>query len=97
MKNKILTGIALLSMALITTLNVNAFDPVDGDHDENEEGGGGDTFICSSGGPGSTSCSVSFDGGGGGINGGTSCSVECSTGYYACCNAYHNKCQCRES
>ena len=41
MKNKILTGIALLSMALITTLNVNAFDPVDGDHDENEEGGGG--------------------------------------------------------
>jgi hypothetical protein len=46
MKNKILTGIALLSMALITTLNVNAFDPVDGDHDENEEGGGGGNIIC---------------------------------------------------
>jgi hypothetical protein len=52
-------------------------------------------YTCSSGGPGSASCSTGVNGGGGNISGGTSCSVECRVGYYACCNAYHNKCQCR--
>ena len=53
-------------------------------------------FTCSSGGPGSSSCSVGVDGGGGGITGGVSCSVTCSGGYFACCNSYYNKCQCRQ-
>jgi hypothetical protein len=49
------------------------------------------SYSCSSGGPGSTSCSTSSGIG----NLGTSCQVSCSSGYYACCNAYENKCQCR--
>ena len=39
----------------------------------------GTTHTCSSGGVGSTSCSKSFAG--------ESCSVDCATGYYACCKA----------
>lgn len=42
-------------------------------------------FACSSGGPGSTSCSYSANG--------QSCSVTCGAGYYACCTATV-KCQC---
>jgi hypothetical protein len=46
---------------------------------DNDGGSGGTT--CSSGGPGSTSCSCS--------HGGTSCTVTCGSGYYACCkNCY---------
>jgi hypothetical protein len=48
---------------------------------------GSDNYTCSSGGPGSTSCAVSSPL--------SSCSVNCSSGYYACCNAYEGKCQCR--
>lgn len=60
-------------------------------------GGTGGSYTCSSGGPGSTSCSVSSNGVFGELfGGGTECSVTCSPGYYACCNAYHNKCQCRK-
>ena len=40
--------------------------------------GGGDEKKCSSGGPGATTCSVS--------KGNDSCSVTCSSGYYACCS-----------
>ena len=60
---------------------------------QNESG----TYTCTSGGPGSTSCSTSATIGGGKVGGGTSCSVSCNSGYYACCNNYHNKCQCRKS
>ena len=45
-------------------------------------GGGGGTQNCPSGGPGSSSCSVS-----------TCCSVGCSPGYYACCHC-SNGCRC---
>jgi hypothetical protein len=41
---------------------------------------------CSSGGPGSTSCSCSF--------GGDSCGVSCSTGYYACCSCSSHPTNC---
>jgi hypothetical protein len=51
----------------------------------------GGNYSCSSGGPGSSSCSVSFVVAGAS----TSCQVTCESGYYACCNAYENKCQCR--
>jgi hypothetical protein len=49
-------------------------------------------YPCSSGGLGAISCSVSVN-----VNGvlEVSCDVTCASGYYACCNAYHNKCQCR--
>jgi len=53
--------------------------------------GESDNFTCSSGGVGSSSCSTSAS-----INGsGTSCNVSCTGGYYACCNAMHNRCVCR--
>lgn len=45
---------------------------------------------CDSGGPGSTSCTVKYEGsvGGGGASGGAAmeCSVTCSEGTYACCS-----------
>lgn len=53
-------------------------------------------YVCSSGGPGAISCEVSFTGGVKDAEMGTSCKVECGEGYYACCNALHNKCQCRK-
>ncbi|MBG0782437.1 MAG: hypothetical protein H0S84_09235 [Bacteroidales bacterium] len=49
-------------------------------------GGGGSNSDCTSGGPGSTSCSV------GDIW--SSCSVSCSVGYYACCKGSNNTCEC---
>ena len=36
-------------------------------------------LACSAGGPGSSACSVSQ---------GSSCSVTCTAGYYACCDAF---------
>lgn len=42
-----------------------------------DPGGSGGSGSCSSGGPGSSSCSTSF--------GGDGCSVSCTSGYYACC------------
>ena len=57
-----------------------------GNGDDNE-----DDYKCTSGGQGSLSCSTSVT-----VNGsGTACEVQCESGYYACCNAFHNKCQCR--
>lgn len=53
-------------------------------------------YVCSSGGPGSYSCSVSSQIGVEPGELGTSCEVKCNPGYYACCNALHNKCQCRK-
>lgn len=50
-----------------------------------------DLYPCSSGGPGSRSCSASVSGAGFG----SACDVECDPGFYACCNAMENKCQCR--
>ena len=61
-----------------------------------EHDGGASSYTCSSGGPGSSSCTVSANIGIGDGSGGTSCSVTCNSGYYACCNAYYNKCQCRK-
>lgn len=51
-------------------------------------GGGSET--CTSGGPGATSCSI------GDTIGpiGTSCSVTCSDGYYACCKTSNTTCKC---
>jgi hypothetical protein len=40
---------------------------------------------CNQGGPGSTACSYSKDGRVGPFGGGTSCSVTCGSGHYACC------------
>ena len=50
-------------------------------------------YYCSSGGPGSTECEVSVSAGG--YDSG--CHVTCDSGYYACCNAMENKCQCRSN
>ena len=62
----------------------------------NIEADGENEFTCSSGGPGSSSCSASSNVGVSGASGGTSCSVTCNNGYHSCCNAYHNKCQCKK-
>ena len=50
-------------------------------------------FDCSSGGQGSTSCSVSLTVGGVTFE----CDVTCGTGYYACCNRWCAKCECRQA
>lgn len=57
---------------------------------EDELGGAGlcDIGQCSSGGAGSSSCSVME------IGGMTSCTVTCNTGYYACCNSSTTGCYC---
>lgn len=47
--------------------------------------GGGSSGGCSAGGPGSTSCSISDPL--------VSCSITCSTGYYACCTGATCKCK----
>ncbi|MDD3687490.1 MAG: hypothetical protein PHE56_12075 [Bacteroidales bacterium] len=96
MKKKVLVFIATLALMLAGSASyISAQHDVLMDADD-QGGGGGSTYTCSSGGPGSTSCSVSTSGGGGGITGGTTCSVTCGSGYYACCNAWENKCQCRK-
>lgn len=43
---------------------------------------------CTSGGPGSNSCSITFSDGAG-------CSVSCTAGYYACCSG--SGCSCVET
>lgn len=53
-----------------------------------DAGGGG--IICTSGGPGSTSCSIGTEV----ATIGTSCSVSCSAGYYACCKSSNTTCKC---
>ena len=63
----------------------------------NIEADGENEFTCSSGGAGLSSCSASSNGGISGASGGTSCSVTCNDGYHSCCNAYHNKCQCKSN
>lgn len=104
-KEKIVFSCIALLFIAITAVNVNLAFNSDSDSVEatslalvniealtNGESG---SYTCSSGGIGSTSCSTSVNGsvGNGGI--GTSCSVECYSGYYACCNTMENKCQCR--
>ena len=54
-----------------------------------------ETAGCLSGGPGSSSCSISGDLGVGGGEGGVSCEVTCQSGYYACCSL--TGCHCKES
>jgi hypothetical protein len=101
----VVSCIALLFIA-ITVVNVNlAFNSDSAivpslalvDIETLAYGESDDNYTCSSGGPGSSSCSVSVDGSvaGGGLS--TSCSVDCTSGYYACCNAMKNKCQCRKN
>lgn len=51
-------------------------------------GGGSGGTSCAAGGPGSTSCSYRWDS----PFGGSSCSVTCQSGYYACCNVESCKC-----
>ena len=46
---------------------------------------------CDSGGQGSTGCSTD----GGIASGGSSCSVTCGSGYYACCMDAVNECRCQ--
>lgn len=55
------------------------------------------SWSCSSGGEGSTGCSASAELNIDGTGGKTSCSVTCGAGYYACCNSWENKCQCRKN
>jgi len=97
MKNNFLKSIMVLFLCGLMLANVNvmfAEHPSEQHLDLFEGGAGasGSTYTCSSGGPGSTSCSVEVGAGGGS----TGCNVSCSSGYYACCNSYVNKCQCRK-
>lgn len=52
-----------------------------------DPGVGGSAASCSSGGDGATQCSASY--------GSNSCSISCTTGYYACCNALPGSASCR--
>jgi hypothetical protein len=67
----------------ISNIDLAALTP-----DEVDPGGGG--MSCTSGGTGSSQCSV----GNGDLSGGNSCSVTCNTGYYACCNDDQVICKC---
>jgi hypothetical protein len=88
MKKKFFAGIAVLAIATMAAFNVNLNTP------ENDmsalslanvealaygENGGAS---CDAGGPGASSCSISQDYPGGL---GSSKSVTCNSGYYACC------------
>lgn len=97
MKKKVLVIFVTIAFIAFGFIAHNTFaGPLDPPGLDDGNGSSGSTYTCSSGGPGSTSCSVATNGGGGGITGGTSCSVTCGGGYYACCNAWQNKCQCRK-
>lgn len=95
MKKKIKKTSLLLSVSLLVIFNFSIA--------LGESGNGGDDPQCDSGGPGSTSCSISYSGGinGGGFggNGSGECSVTCGTGYYSCCYLdfnfpfFHCKCK----
>lgn len=50
------------------------------------------TVKCSHGGQGAEACSVGLGGGAGGLNLNGSCSVQCSDGYYACCDLGNCRC-----
>lgn len=52
-------------------------------------GGGGERPSCNSGGLGAISCETSLE-----LGFKTSCKVECSPGFYACCNNATNSCKC---
>jgi hypothetical protein len=99
MKKKILYGMAVFVVAITAAWNVslamqeNHLSSVvlaDIEVLADSESNGGN-YTCTSGGPGSSQCSTSANIGGSG----TGCSVTCISGYYACCNNYENKCQCR--
>jgi hypothetical protein len=105
--NSVLVSCIALLFIAITVVNVNlAFNSdsaivlslalVDIETLAHAESGDTTDYTCTSGGPGSSSCSVSINGSIGGGGGGTSCNVDCISGYYACCNAMQNKCQCRK-
>lgn len=97
MKKKVLYLLAALFLCQLIAIAEGPNHELEVCDDEiKENGGGGDSYTCSSGGPGSSSCTVSANIGIGDGSGGTSCSVTCNSGYYACCNAYYNKCQCRK-
>lgn len=69
-----------------STMNRDPYNPDYGD------GGDGNGGSCSSGGVGSTSCSVT--------SGSHSCSVTCQSGYYACCNTgglQYVTCSCKKN
>lgn len=102
MKKIIFISLATLFFAAYTFYNVQVSSH-DGDISleyiallaEASSESGGDDYVCSSGGPGSIQCSTGVGGGAQGGSGSFGCSVTCTTGYYSCCNAWHNKCQCR--
>jgi len=100
MKKKFLYGMAVLVVAVTATWNVSLATQEEhissvvladiealADSESNNSG----SYTCTSGGPGASQCSTSANIGGSG----TGCSVTCISGYYACCNNYENKCQCR--
>ena len=90
MKKKILKKVLSFSVALAFLLtNAQIISGAPGT-------GSGTDPQCTSGGPGSTSCSGSWTIAGTGV----SCSVTCSSGYYACCYLslmLDPKCVCKKS
>ncbi len=62
--------------------------PCSGDcnDDTTKTGGGGSSSGCTSGGPGSSACTIS--------NYIANCSVTCQTNYYACCSVGGPTCSC---
>jgi len=95
MKKSLLKNLIALAFSLGALVFMAGDIFADSTWEDDIDGGGSENYVCSSGGPGSTACSVSVGGTLSGSGGSTSCSVECGPGYYACCNAWHNKCQCR--
>lgn len=102
MKKNILKGLMALSLCGLLTMNINElFGRPYGIGDVAIKGrSDGTSIVCSAGGPGSSSCSTSstlsgdLGSSGGSIS--TSCTVTCNSGYYACCNNFHNTCKCKK-
>jgi hypothetical protein len=91
-KNFLLLAFAAGALFLIGN-NVMA-DPTTIIAAPDDQGGGGTTPVCTVGGPGVSSCSVSWSMGFLGFTFSGGCSVTCDAGYYACCHTGNNTCQC---
>ncbi len=80
MKKKILKNVAILTFALFG-LGIIGSNVIADDN-------------CTHGGPGSSSCSVTWTQGFLGFKFSGGCSISCGSGYYACCHVGDNNCDC---
>jgi hypothetical protein len=87
MRKKILTWMSAMVIAGLMISNAGIILA--------ESGGGGTDPSCTSGGPGSVSCSIMLSGGIAGSGGSVECSLTCGQGFYACCSVSEMGCRCK--